>query len=421
MSSNPSLNNNCNRPLSADASGNTFTGPWESSSGALVLAVFVASPTLGLVTIQQSNNRGTSVQLTDTYNIDGAALDAMNVFRVPSGFASFRVIFHNYEGNQTYLSLNTYLEDFYTSNSVTATISGVVDISGNTYDVSSNLLVNVADLPINRSPPNLPSSNTLRCSVDGWTAGNSIPIVIDTDGNTIKIDQTSSATNGVSIVGPLDASGNVLTSAPLTTYPYASATYPVEPQGLAGCKIMGMNGGYETWLVDGGYLPVSITEANGNTIKIDQSSVDTCGVIVAKPLPEGTHTIGKVGIDQTNNGVKVNPTAVLAVRTQGLGNTALAIGGPGIVYGVSMINKSAVVPVWIKFYTSATAPTSSDTPFLIQYLENVAQYNLISHNDSFYNMPVVDVLWVRATLLSADNDDTDTGVDCEVSTFVGGL
>ena len=299
--------------------------------------------------------------------------------------------------------------------------ANVVDVSGNTYDVSSNLLVNVANLPLNTPPPNLPSSNTVRVSVDSWTIGNSIPIVIDTDGNTIKIDQTSSATNGVSIVGPLDASGNVLTSAPLTTYPYASATYPVAPQGLAGCKIMGMNGGYETWLVDGGYLPVSITEANGNTIKIDQTSSATNGVVVVKPLPEGTNTIGKVGIDQTNNGVKVNPTAVLAVRTQGLGNTALAVGGPGIVYGVSMINKSAAVGVWIKFYASATAPTSSDTPFLIQYLENVAQYNLISHNDSFYNMPVVDVLWVRATLLSADNDDTDTGVDCEVSTFVGGL
>ena len=299
--------------------------------------------------------------------------------------------------------------------------ANVVDVSGNTYDVSSNLLVNVANLPLNTPPPNLPSSNTVRVSVDSWTIGNSIPIVIDTDGNTIKIDQTSSATNGVSIVGPLDASGNVLTSAPLTTYPYASATYPVAPQGLAGCKIMGMNGGYETWLVDGGYLPVSITEANGNTIKIDQTSDATNGVVVVKPLPEGTNTIGKVGIDQTNNGVKVNPTAVLAVRTQGLGNTALAVGGPGIVYGVSMINKSATVGVWIKFYASETAPTSSNTPFLIQYLENVAQYNLISQRDSFYNMPVVDVLWVRATLLSADNDDTDTGVDCEVSTFVGGL
>ena len=190
--------------------------------------------------------------------------------------------------------------------------ANVVDVSGNTYDVSSNLLVNVANLPLNTPPPNLPSSNTVRVSVDSWTTGNSIPVVIDTDGNTIKIDQT-------------------------------------------------------------------------------------------------------------NNGVKVNPTAVLAVRTQGLGNTALAVGGPGIVYGVSMINKSAAVGVWIKFYASATAPTSSDTPFLIQYLENVAQYNLISHNDSFYNMPVVDVFWVRATLLSADNDDTDTGVDCEVTTFVGGL
>ena len=42
MASKQSVTNNCNRPLSGDASGNTFTGAWESSAGALVIAVFVA-------------------------------------------------------------------------------------------------------------------------------------------------------------------------------------------------------------------------------------------------------------------------------------------------------------------------------------------------------------------------------------------
>ena len=131
MSSTQSVSNNCNRPLTA---ADTFTGAWESSAGALVLGVFIASPTLGLLTIQQSNNRGTTIQLTDTFNINAAELDNMNVFRVPSGFPFFRVLFQNAEGAQTYLSLNTYLEDFYNQ----TTITGVVDVTGSV--VASNLI-----------------------------------------------------------------------------------------------------------------------------------------------------------------------------------------------------------------------------------------------------------------------------------------
>jgi hypothetical protein len=131
MSSTQSVSNNCNRPLTA---ADTFTGAWESSASALVLGVFIASPTLGLLTIQQSNNRGTTIQLTDTFNINAAELDNMNVFRVPSGFPFFRVLFQNAEGLQTYLSLNTYLEDFYNQ----TTITGVVDVTGSV--VASNLI-----------------------------------------------------------------------------------------------------------------------------------------------------------------------------------------------------------------------------------------------------------------------------------------
>ena len=126
MTSQLSVSNNCNRPLTGDPSGNTFTGAFESSAGALVIAVFVASPTTGLVTINQSNNRGVNIQLTDTFNINAEHTDAMNVFRVPCGFSSFQVIFQNNEGTQTYLSLNTYLESFYNSE-VNATVTGSVD------------------------------------------------------------------------------------------------------------------------------------------------------------------------------------------------------------------------------------------------------------------------------------------------------
>jgi len=134
------------------------------------------------------------------------------------------------------------------------------------------------------------------------------------------------------------------------------------------------------------------------------------------------HTIvdsGSVSLSGTNNGVKVNPTAQPPVRVTGLGDTAKAIGGPGLLYGASYQNKSVAVDCWIKLYNKATAPTSADTPFLIQYLESVQQYNLTHANDNFFNAPITNTLWVRATLLPADNDTTDTDIDAEVTAFVG--
>jgi hypothetical protein len=77
------------------------------------------------------------------------------------------------------------------------------------------------------------------------------------------------------------------------------------------------------------------------------------------------------------------------------------------------------VNCWVKFYVKATAPTAADTPFLIQYLEYVAQYNLNSHNDEWFNMPIGTSLWVRASLLPADADATDVGIDAEATVFLG--
>lgn len=203
--------------------------------------------------------------------------------------------------------------------------------------------VNVTNLPIVDS-----GHPCVAVSVDAWTAGTSVPIVIDTDGNTIQISQTGTQ-NQVQLTGSLPSGSNTI-------------------------GVVGLDSGL-------------------NTIKTDP----------------------------TANSITTNPTAVLAVRTQGLSNTALQIYAASIIYGNSMINKSAVVSCWVKFYSKATAPTAADIPFMIQYLENVVQYNLISHNDSFYNMPISDGLWVRATLTSADNDTTDTGIDCEVTTFLGAV
>lgn len=121
----------------------------------------------------------------------------------------------------------------------------------------------------------------------------------------------------------------------------------------------------------------------------------------------------------TNNNVKINPTAIQAVRIIGLGNTAQLVSTGGLCYGTSLINKSPLVNCWVKFYIKATAPTATDTPILIQLLEFVAQYNLNAHNDEWFNMPIGSKLWVRATLTATDADTTDAGIDAETTVFLG--
>lgn len=457
MSSIPSVSNNCNRPLTGDPSGNTFTGSWENSSGALVLAVFVASPTLSLVTIQQSNNRGTDIQLTDTFNIDGAALDAMSVFRVPRGFSWFRVIFHNNEGAQTYLSLNTYLEDFYTSNNVTATISGTVNVD------ATNL---ITETLATRRVDFLVVNTWYRVASVGITTGaqwNAIGAIVDGEsvpviGRLFKCLQVGPAVAGGGTCYDVEYTTTVSLADPTSVRIRDAYGDPILT--TAGNLMVGISNIYTAnplhTIVDSGVvsldpavaLPVGaniigfvgLDATNGyNTIAISQDGIKN-GVQVVSALPAGANVIGKVGLDTgsntigvvgidtslntiktdpLNNGVTVNPTAVAPRRKTGLGNTAVSVGTAKFVYGASYQNTSATVNCWIKLYDSPTAPTSADTPFLIQYLEAVQLYTLSHANDNFFNAPIENTLWVRATLTSSDSDTTDTGVDCEATFFVG--
>jgi hypothetical protein len=463
MASKQSVSNNCNRPLSA---GSSFTGAWESSAGALVLGVFVASPTLGYCTIQQSNNRGVSIQLTDTFNVDAGLLDAMTVFRVPSGFSWFRVSFHNSEGDQTYLSLNTYLESSYTAPTTIAgdvvvsgtvavsSVAGVVDISGNVVSTLPTLSYDQSAVGSLIAPQQL-----IGCKIMGTVStltgeekwcndGGALPVFgtvsIDSGNNTVKLDPlnaTVTINDGslpltVSIVG----AGNTVQLDPASSLPTGANTI----------GLLGIDTANNIVRIDDGTLPLPITiDSGGNTVKIDPASSlpagtnvigtvivndGTSSIIVtsiSNPLPTGSNTLGVVGIDPAiniikidqattgANGVKVNPTAQPPVRITGLGDTAKSIGGPGLLYGASYQNKSAVVNCWVKLYDSVGAPTAGDTPFVIQYLESVQQYNLTSANDNFFNTPIANTLWARATLLPADNDITDTGIDAELTCFVG--
>ena len=426
MTSRTSKTNNCNRPLSGDVSGNTFTGAWESSAGCLVLGVFIASPTLGLLTIQQSNNRGANIQLSDTFNLDSLKLDAMQVFRVPSGFAFFRVIFTNYEGNQTYLSLNTYLESSYTS---PTTVSGTVTVAG-TVAVSSI----ISELPAGANTigvVGIDATNNL-VGIDG--ANNIVNVAglmfID---NNLNVDVNAplpAGSNGIGLVGLDPFYPNVVTindnQLPLgvTFTDVSTVTVTSISNALpTGGNVIGMVG-----LDPLSANPVTLV-GTSNTVQIISGNIVVDSI--TSSLPTGSNVIGTVGIDgalnvvqidQTTvgaNGVKVNPTALPPVRVVALGNTALSVGGPGLLYGASYQNKSATVNCWVKLYDLPTAPTGADTPFHIQYLEAVQLYTLSHSNDSFFNCPVVNTLWVRATLTADDSDTTDTGVDAEVTFFVG--
>ena len=413
MTSHLSVSNNCNRPLTGDPSGNTFTGAFESSAGALVIAVFVASPTTGFITINQSNNRGVNIQLTDTFNINAEHTDAMNVFRVPCGFSSFQVIFHNNEGTQTYLSLNTYLESFYNSEvnatvsgSVDATITGPLDADGDVKVKATNL---ITETLATRRVDFLVVGNWYRVASVGLTSGaqwNAIGAIVDGEsvpaiGRLFKCLAVGPAVAGGGTCYDVEYTTNV--SATITNFPSFPATQPVSGTvSLTDPTSVRIRDSY-------GDL---ITTTAGNVM------VGISNIYTANPL----HTIldsGSVSLSGTNNGVKVNPTAQSPVRITGLGNTALAIGGPGLLYGASYQNKSVAVDCWIKLYDKATAPTSADTPFLIQYLESVQQYNLSHANDNCFNAPITNTLWVRATLLPADNDTTDAGISAEMTAFVG--
>ena len=453
--------NNTNVPLLA---GQTFTGAWERSLRNLEVTCFINSSSYALLTIEQSVD-ASNVRIPTSFNYTPTT--EVSTFSVSIGLPFFRVKLLNVDiGTQAYLSLNTYLiptppQQVQVNGSVVASITGIVDVSGNVvstpalnpaqlrtlplvvghwYQVSS-----VGDTPgavwaemgaivAGESVP--PVGRQFQCLYAGYGTGTCYDITapVNTSGTA-----NVSVANDVScnVISPLDASGNVLVNDANVKYGWGDATYPVVPQGLVGVKLMGMNAGYETWLQDGGAIPVTLTDTitvaisqdgsnnvvdvSGNTY--DQFSnlyVNVQGWDYGGTIPVGLDTDqNTIKIDQANNGVKVNPTAQAPVRVTGLANTAKSVGGPGLIYGASYQNKSSTVNCWIKLYDKLSEPTAGDTPFLIQYLEAVQLYTLSHANDNFFNAPIANTLWVRASLLPDDNDNTDTGVDAEATFFVG--
>jgi hypothetical protein len=166
-------------------------------------------------------------------------------------------------------------------------------------------------------------------------------------------------------------------------------------------------------------LPITTTAGNLNCNLNAISTATPLHTIVDSGTVGLLTSANTIKIDSTNNQVKVNPTALSPVRKTGLGNTALLVSSSGLLYGLSYQNKSITVACWIKLYDKATQPTSADTPFLIQYLEAVQPYSFSHFDNDCYNAPISTQLWVRATLLPDDTDTTDTGINSEITAFVG--
>ena len=393
-----SIHNNTNIPLKPFSS---FTGQWEPTSTFLEISAYLNSSAYLAVSIQQSQDAN-AVVINTTYNY--TPTDEVTVFNTGIGLPFYRIILSNEADVQiAHMALTTILTAVPSNVSativgdVTATISGVVDVN------ATNL---ITETLATRRVDYLVVGNWYRVATVGITTGaewNAIGAIVNGESSP-SIGRLFKCLS----VGPAIAGGGTCYDVEYTTDMSATVSGTVSLTDPTTVRVRDSFGD-------------PITTTAGNVM------VGIGNIYTAHPL----HTIvdsGTVGlstsantikIDQANNGVKVNPTAQPPARITGLGDTAIAVGGPGLLYGISYQNKSSAVNCWVKLYDKATAPTASDTPFLIQYLESVQQYNLSHNNSDCYNAPIANTLWVRASLLPADNDSTDTGIDAEITAFVG--
>lgn len=416
MTSRQSKTNNIGRPLSGDPSGNTFAGQWENSAGALVLAVFVASPTLALVTIEQSVNRGASIQLTDTFNIGLTQIDKMNVFRVPSGFAWFRVRIENFEGNQTYLSLNTYLESSYTEPTTTVSIGGVVDVSGSV--AVTNL---ITETLATRRVDYLVVGNWYRVASVGITTGaewNQIGAIVNgesipTIGRLFKCLQLGPAVQNAGECYDVEYTDDV--NATITNFPAFPAVQAVSGTvSLADPTTVRVADYYGSPIVtSAGNLMVNINAINTATALHTIVDSGTIG------LSTSANTIK---IDQTSvatNGVRTIAPDTSSVRVTTASSTGVEVNQGGHLLSFFANNLSATADAYVKLYDSVAAPIpASDVPFMISHVSSDSAQHLPTLQVDTSNLKITNKLFVRAVTGSADSNTDVTGLSLDITFFV---
>jgi len=349
-----SISNNYNTPLIAAAS---FVGLDESSSDSLTISVFLASPTLGLLTIKQSNTRGGPYQLTDTFNY--GTVDTMEVYRVPSGFSFFHVEFSNAEGNQTYLSLNTYLERTFQETSVD--ITNVVDISGNVnvtnvVDVSGN--VAVTSLPAITGTVAVSSQPHLNYQTDNIAVA-TMPAIT---GSVVVTSQPhlNYETDNIAVATMPAITGSVVvTSQPYLNYQtdnIAVATMPAITGSVVVTSQPYLN--YQTDNIAVATMP-AIT---GSVVVTSQPYLNyqTDNIAVATQ-PALAFSTDKVDVTGSSVIVSSMPTTT-GVNLGNLITTSQLISAtPKSLSGLYITHRGGTQFCFIKLYNSSSA-TSSDTP-----------------------------------------------------------
>jgi hypothetical protein len=434
-----SVSNNYNTPLPAGAS---FVGTDENTSFALTISVFVASPTLGLVTIKQSNSVGGPYQLTDTFNY--GTVDTMEVYRVPRGFSWFHVEFTNAEGNQTYLSLNTYLDNVYQETGVTidggtVSVTNVVDVSGN---VGVTTLIN--ETTATRPVYLMSIGRWYRVATVGNTSGavwNAIGAIVGGEsspaiGRLFKCLSVPSNIGGQGTVYDVEYTDTpvVSGSVSVSSLPAITGTVAVSSQpnlsyltdNVAVATMPAITGTvavssqpHLSYLTDN--VAVATMPAITGTVAVSSQphlSYLTDNVAVATQ-PALAFSTDKVDVTGSSVIVSSMPTT-LSYRTTSAGNTGLVVkASAGIVARIYISNYDTTNQafLFVRLYDKATAPTDADTPlccFDLPHRGNSGSDSRIMLD--LDNLAFTNGLGIRATTGSnANNDVVVTGLASDIT------
>jgi hypothetical protein len=371
----PSVFNNRNTPLIA---GQTFLGSDESTSTDLAIQIYLCSPTLGLLTVKQSYQRNGPYQITDTFNY--STLDEMLLVTVPRAFAFYHVEFTNSEGNQTYLSLNTFLNSIYETSEFQVT--NIVDISGNisgTVDVSSLIDETTATRPVYL----MSIGNWYRVATVGNTSGavwNAIGAIVGGE----SIPAIGRLFKCLSVPSNIQNQGTVY-DVEYTDTPVVSGSVSLE----SGNNVVGS---------------VKIKDTNGDPIVTTAGNlmVGIGNIYTANPL----HTI----VDSGSVAISTNPVIVkekpsYTVNLDALSTSSQTIrSSAGCLSGLVLSHVGGSQFAYVKLYNSSSA-TSSDTP-----LATFGIYKDVSIVIDTHAMNFAGGLCARATdLYAAGNNDPPSG------------
>ena len=460
--------NNTNVPLLA---GQTFTGAWERSLRNLEVTCFLNSSSYALLTIEQSVD-ASNVRIPTSFNYTPTT--EVSTFSVSIGLPFFRVKLLNVDiGTQAYLSLNTYLiptppQQVQVNGTVEASITGVVDVSGNV--VATNL---ITETLATRRVDFLVVGDWYRVASVGLTSGaewNQIGAIVDGEsvpaiGRLFKCLQVGSAVAGGGTCYDVEYNTNAITLADPTTVRIKdsfgdpilttsgnlmcgiSNIYTANPlHTIVDSGVVGIDSGNNLVSVnDSSTITVtSVTNAlpagtnvlglvglditgGANTIAISQNGTDNVVAITGTvevsqingALPSGANTIGVCGIDVALNTIKIDPANNQVSLASSSTSTFLSASNTGqtvknsagVLLGLFINSDGVAGTNYVKLYNVAS-PTFSDTPLMVITVPNATFYNIDTWNTSFST-----AIGLRVTAGSSNADNNAPTNLINVTTF----